>query len=75
MRCPARASYSRFVDGPTRLLRIVSALGVPPPSRRISKMENGRRSSGSNPAFALSITNCPGAAAAAIAGAASATRL
>ena len=44
-------------------------VGVPRASRRISNTENGRRSSGSTPAPGLTITNCPGAAAAAMAGA------
>ena len=43
--------------------------------RSTSKIENGRRSSGSKPGTGLTITNCPGSAAAAIAGAASAMTL
>src|SRR5688572_3340884 len=40
-------------------------MGVPAESRRISKIENGRRKSGSRPGAVLTITNCPGAACAA----------
>ena len=58
-----------------RLLRIVRPVAAPVASRRISNTENGRRSSGSKPGPALTMTNCPGAAAAAIAGAASASTL
>ena len=38
--------------------------GAPLASRRISKTENGRRSSGSKPCAGLTITNWPGSAAA-----------
>ena len=44
--------------------------GAPLASRSTSKTENGRRSSGSKPGAGLTITNWPGSAAAAIAGAA-----
>ena len=60
---------------PIRLLRSVSPVAVPLVSRRISNTENGRRNSGSKPVRALTMTNCPGAASAAIAGAASASTL
>lgn len=42
---------------PIRLLRIDTPVGVPIVSRRISKMENGRRSNGSVPRDGLTITN------------------
>ena len=58
-----------------RLLRIEIPFGAPRLSRRTSNTEKGRRKSGSWPVPALTITNCPGAVAAAIAGAASATTL
>ena len=56
-----------------RLFRSEMPVGAPSASRSTSNTENGRRSSGSCPRPALTITNCPGAAAAAIAGAASAS--
>ena len=49
--------------------------GVPSAARRISKMENGRRSNGSSPGLVLTMTNWPGLAAAAIDAAPSATTL
>jgi hypothetical protein len=52
---------------------MVRPAGAPAASRRISNTEKGRRNSGSKPAPALTMTNWPGAAAAAIAGAASAS--
>jgi hypothetical protein len=59
-----------------RLLKMETPSGAPPsPSRRISKIENGRRSSGAplnwGPPEVLIITNWPGRAAAAMSGAAS----
>jgi hypothetical protein len=63
------------VETPIRLLRIVIAAGLPSFPRNTSKTENGRRKSGSAPLFAFNITNCPGVADAAIAGAASASTL
>src|SRR5438132_5793601 len=58
-----------------RLLRIEMPAGVPLVSRRTSKTENGRRSSGSCPSRGLTMTNCPGVAAAAMRGALSARTL
>src|SRR5207247_3401512 len=58
-----------------RLLRMVRPVAVPSPLRSNSKTEKGRRSSGSWLVFAFTITNWPGAVAAAIAGAASDSRL
>jgi hypothetical protein len=43
--------------------------GSPAAPRRISKMENGRRNIGSSPACGRNMTNWPGRAEAAIAGA------
>ena len=69
----------RFVQqrrvGPILLLRSERPVGAPLVSRRISKMENGRRSSGSKPGCGLTMTNCPGSAAAATSGASRAITL
>mgnify|MGYP003349015788 CR=1 FL=1 len=48
---------------------------VPAASRMISKIENGRRSSGSSPAAVFTMTNCPGAASRARSGAPKTTTL
>ena len=68
-RSPAAASYRRAVPGPIRLHNTEMPEGDPAASRRTSKTENGRRSSGSVPAAVRIITNCPGWLAAAMAGA------
>ena len=60
---------------PIRLFSNVMPVGAPLESRRISKIENGRRSSGSTPADGLIITNWPGSASEATSGASSATTL
>ena len=72
---PAPRRSSSPVPLPMRLLSTVMPVGEPRSSRSTSKIENGRRSSGSIPRDVFSITNCPGRAAAAIAGAASASTL
>jgi hypothetical protein len=54
-----------------RLFRRENPTGAPLALLRISNTENGRRNNGSWPAVAFTITNCPGVAASAIAGAAS----
>jgi hypothetical protein len=71
MLVPGSASYNRAVPTPVRLFRIEIARGAPSSSRRISKTEKGRRSSGSVPRDGFSITNCPGCALAAMGGASS----
>ena len=58
-----------------RLLRIEKPVAAPDGSRNSSNTENGRRSSGSNPGLAFTITNWPGMAMLAISGAASASTL
>ena len=59
---------------PMRLLSSVRP-STRPSVRRTSNTENGRRSSGSVPRPGFTITNWPGAVAAAISGAASAMTL
>jgi hypothetical protein len=56
-------------------LRIEIPVISPLASRSTSKMENGRRRSGSVPRDGFTITNCPGLASAPMAGAANETTL
>jgi hypothetical protein len=63
------------VPTPIRLLSSDRPVGTPLVSRRISKIENGRRRSGSALRDGFTITNCPGRASPAISGAASASTL
>jgi hypothetical protein len=69
-RVPDSTRDKSVVPAPTRLLKIETPDGAPEESRRISKIENGRRSRGSCPPDVLIITNWPGSADAAISGAA-----
>ena len=55
--CARLELVSSPVPTPIRLLRIEMPIGAPSASRRISKIENGRRSSGSSPRDGLTITN------------------
>ncbi len=66
---PASRRTTATCRRPTRLFRRLSPAGSPAASRSRSKIENGRRSSGSSPGRGLTMTNCPGCAARAISGA------
>ena len=72
---PGLASYNCVVETPMRLFRIEMPMAAPFASWSTSNTEKGRRSIGSTPREAFTITNCPGAAVAAMAGAASASTL
>jgi len=56
-RLPGVASYNNAVPTPIRLLSNEIPVGLPLVSRRISKIEKGRRSRGSTPADGLIMTN------------------
>jgi hypothetical protein len=54
---PGSASYNRRVDVPIRLLRMLTAVGVPSRWRSSSNTEKGRRNNGSAARPALIMTN------------------